>query len=561
MEREVQVGKLITKMKLIVLIFCIVPSFCFSQTRINISGGGGVGGDVTQSALNDSTAAIRSNIKPPITINNVPQRITQLPFQPTVNRYYINALSYNYGDSTYIVVREGREHTYNGTDTVYMVRYATGDKGYSWVKDTLLFEATFDVRNYGGGVTPDGTVLIFYTRYKGGCCGGFISNRVFRSTDNQTFTASSNLSLFNVDNEFSPYGALGFCDNGDLLQTFYGDSATGGNARSIVYTLRSSDDGLTWGSPVVIKRGTTGVQLEYNETWAVHLGNGRWVAAARKEETLNKLCYLYESDDDALTWTSTGKAVWGSSDIPGVSPMLIRKSDSTAYLVSTWRGSAISFGENEIKFGDSTAKTPHRIFYDGNNAGSFGIQFGYPTLVMYGESPQDWALAFNDSSPLEDGVDISTDVVLIPFLQSRTTFVTATANAVIIPNTATYVTAQGIDLDEFPINNMDGGRSFWFIRKDGNYNLQFGHTFTTENTTGTYREVVFEKWNVRDNLLLSVITQERHYVSNEGFERFYFNVTTNLKQGEAVRCYFRHDATGNVNYGADVTNIVQIRKL
>jgi hypothetical protein len=73
-----------------------------------------------------------------------------------------------------------------------------------------------------------------------------------------------------------------------------------------VYIYRSPDDGKTWGEPVALDAA------QYrNETALIHLGSGRWLAAARASEL-----QLYRSEDDARTWTACGP-VTGASQHPG----------------------------------------------------------------------------------------------------------------------------------------------------------------------------------------------------------------------------------------------------
>jgi len=69
-----------------------------------------------------------------------------------------------------------------------------------------------------------------------------------------------------------------------------------------VYVYRSDDDGRTWGKPAALD------EKNYrNETALLHLGGGRWLAAARSDGL-----DLYASTDDARSWSHrtklTGKA-------------------------------------------------------------------------------------------------------------------------------------------------------------------------------------------------------------------------------------------------------------
>ncbi len=73
-----------------------------------------------------------------------------------------------------------------------------------------------------------------------------------------------------------------------------------------VYVFRSPDDGKTWGQPAALDP-----DHYRNETALVHLGGGRWLAAARTSEL-----QLYASEDDGRTWQARGP-VTASSQHPG----------------------------------------------------------------------------------------------------------------------------------------------------------------------------------------------------------------------------------------------------
>jgi Neuraminidase (sialidase) len=94
---------------------------------------------------------------------------------------------------------------------------------------------------------------------------------------------------------------LQIAQNGDLCAAVYStqgpwEKYEERKFRSWLY--RSKDDGKTWGEPAVI--GT-----DANETTPLHLGNGRWLAAARGGTGVEKKDFmqLYASVDDGRTWT------------------------------------------------------------------------------------------------------------------------------------------------------------------------------------------------------------------------------------------------------------------
>ncbi len=94
------------------------------------------------------------------------------------------------------------------------------------------------------------------------------------------------------DNNFIPFGAIETAADGSLCAAVYlvrGEHRTG-------YLLRSRDDGVTWEDRVPLN--PTG-----NETWILHLGSGRWLAASREfKERRDVHIELFYSHDDARTW-------------------------------------------------------------------------------------------------------------------------------------------------------------------------------------------------------------------------------------------------------------------
>ena len=89
-----------------------------------------------------------------------------------------------------------------------------------------------------------------------------------------------------------PFGDIISGSDGKLRVAVY-SSAKGGNR---VYLYRSPDDGKTWGNPVPLDR-----KAARNETALLHLGKGKWLAAARIDDL-----HLYSSGDDAKTWKYKG---------------------------------------------------------------------------------------------------------------------------------------------------------------------------------------------------------------------------------------------------------------
>jgi hypothetical protein len=93
---------------------------------------------------------------------------------------------------------------------------------------------------------------------------------------------------------YYPFGAVAQAADGSLCIAVYVAKASGREA----YLLRSRDQGASWDDrvPLNVPGG--------NETWILHTGKGRWLAAGRELDPKQPGHYLVllASDDDARTW-------------------------------------------------------------------------------------------------------------------------------------------------------------------------------------------------------------------------------------------------------------------
>jgi hypothetical protein len=128
-----------------------------------------------------------------------------------------------------------------------------------------------------------------------------------------------------------------------------------------VFLFHSADDGRTWDHPVALDAG----QFR-NETALLHLGDGKWLAAARISEL-----QLYASTDDGQTWQSRG-AVTQASQHPG---HLLRLADGRLLLSygnrTADRGVDVRFSQNE----GATWSQPYRV-------SDFQRDGGFPASVQ-----------------------------------------------------------------------------------------------------------------------------------------------------------------------------------
>ncbi|MGB0579993.1 MAG: sialidase family protein [Limisphaerales bacterium] len=98
----------------------------------------------------------------------------------------------------------------------------------------------------------------------------------------------------------TPFGDVLKSADGGLRVALY----RGVKGGAVVY--RSSDDGYTWGEPLAMDP-----RFVLHEPALFHLGQGRWLAAARFDGLT-----VYTSDDDAKTWIR-GQTLTGRQQHPG----------------------------------------------------------------------------------------------------------------------------------------------------------------------------------------------------------------------------------------------------
>ena len=100
--------------------------------------------------------------------------------------------------------------------------------------------------------------------------------------------------------EAIPFGDVLPAADGSLCVSAYsGRAGEPGERHNSNYFFRSRDDGLTWGEATFIDQGS------HNETAPLHLGDGRWLAAARGIPPAQGVD-MFASEDDGLTWQSQG---------------------------------------------------------------------------------------------------------------------------------------------------------------------------------------------------------------------------------------------------------------
>ncbi len=106
-----------------------------------------------------------------------------------------------------------------------------------------------------------------------------------------------------------PYGTISTGKDGSLRVVVYKSTQKNVTPHNdagkpfAAYMARSDDSGKTWGKPALIGKGV-------NETTALHLGDGEWIAAARTDDRpapeFGQEVRQYRSTDDGKTWKDEG---------------------------------------------------------------------------------------------------------------------------------------------------------------------------------------------------------------------------------------------------------------
>lgn len=186
--------------------------------------------------------------------------------------------------------------------------WGTEDGGETWqLRGTPAPHEPETTRmNVAAGLARNGDLLVISSgwsnRYPAGESGrpfraGILDPWVCRSSDGGR-TWSRDKTAFPAEapngGAVIPFGDILAGQDGALRVAIYGVNWPRDDR---VYVYRSPDDGKTWGEPVVLDPDAF-----RNETAMLHLGNGRWLAAARENGM-----HLYSSSNDARQWQYDGR--------------------------------------------------------------------------------------------------------------------------------------------------------------------------------------------------------------------------------------------------------------
>ena len=208
------------------------------------------------------------------------------------------------------VYRVGTSHTsLDGR----IVRRVSTDSGATWGTAATVYDPTDDARDCGVAVLADGTVIVSFFRYTG-TQGGYTSYTI-RSTDNGStwdtpVTVSAGFGAQTIVT--APVVQLA---NGNLILPCYGADLA---SDTVGYTTvaRSTDGGSTWAYLATVAKDATKT-TEYVEPNVVLLGDGSLLCMIRSD-TGSFQIYQSKSTDSGATWSTASVAFGSASGRPAV---------------------------------------------------------------------------------------------------------------------------------------------------------------------------------------------------------------------------------------------------
>jgi|CZKX01.1.fsa_nt_gi hypothetical protein len=215
------------------------------------------------------------------------------------NEYDAFGITSVFPDGNFIIAyRGGPNHAGVGSNGVIKIQTST-DQGMTWsAPTTILSDPGLDLRGIGGGVTPNGRLVLFYTVYNGST---FLSIYYIYSED-EGVTWSVPVAISTGSNTvFVTYGGLISIGGGQVLTTWYGNDSSGNYT---TYVIKSSDNGKTWGSAIPVITSTTN---QYTEGSFAYLGGSKIVGIVRVN---NAEMEQVISSDNGSTWTDQGAITW-----------------------------------------------------------------------------------------------------------------------------------------------------------------------------------------------------------------------------------------------------------
>ena len=206
-----------------------------------------------------------------------------------------------------IVYRQGSSHVGAGDYGIIRMRTSTNN-GKTWSSaTTITSESNVDLRNVGGGVTPNGRLVVLYGRYNPDSSTWLSIVYIYSDDEGVTWSSPTTLST-GSNTAYSPHGGLIPIADGKVLANWYGDDGTAYTS----YVIISSDNGKTWGSPISVITASGGNR--YSESSFIHVGGGEILGLIRINN--GTVFRQVKSTDNGTSWTDQGNITFDSWTTP-----------------------------------------------------------------------------------------------------------------------------------------------------------------------------------------------------------------------------------------------------
>lgn len=191
--------------------------------------------------------------------------------------------------------RTGTNHAF--APATIAMRTST-DTGKTWSSaSTVASDPSFEVTGCAAGIGFDGSVLLSYT-VRNHTITNYVSLNIIRSTDDGVTWGSPISINTGANTTFLGYGDIIQIGAGKLGFPWYGINGT----TYTTYFATSSDNGLTWSASVAVATATGGAQ--WTEASYAYLGGGAIIGMLRNNA--GTAFTQYKSLDNGATWASQG---------------------------------------------------------------------------------------------------------------------------------------------------------------------------------------------------------------------------------------------------------------
>jgi hypothetical protein len=358
---------------------------------------------------------------------------------------------------------------------------------------------------------------------------------------------------------FSPFGTPKQLPSGRMLNYYYDYDST--SSKWSAY-LMYSDDYIHWAFYDTIARHTSQFGFNFSFTegdFAIIPGttdaNSKLVCVMR-EEALT-VPQQYTSVDGGHTWKQAGYL----SDLGGVFPIFVQYYLGKIYLVGGERKPNGADPEGPLFYIFSMNGDPARVIDTAYQNYTHPTRIYRPTTeIKGGEADAGYTVSYIYHNTLMCAAyDLTVDYTpsggdaktvrsfVMPVLDIGFAQTYALANQSISTATETLVSMPYVKLDDGLYYNADSG--FVICIRDGWYSINSHFTFSSD-ITGTYRQGYLKivDHGVNDttgNQLLSRTTIPGS--TNTDYNRVELNAVAFVKEGEQIKVFARHDASGSLN--------------